>query len=651
MKSDKRVFLVGIDGGTFNVIKNAGVLGRLPNFKKLLETGSHGILNSTLPPVTAPAWTSSITGVNPGKHGVFQFTEFFKDTYNPHLISSTGIKSKTIFEILSEQGVESIAFNVPLTFPPFKIKGNLISGMNATNTTKGFTYPPELEDELNTISEPYYPDIDMAYYLHRKKGSDFTEALLDVFERRKKALFHLIQNKPWQFFMAVFTETDRASHFFWDKQGKENDLLFQVYSRIDKMIGEILNILNENDIFMIISDHGFERYEYKFNLHRWLEKEGLLKFEKIKKNRIKFDFIKEFSSAEILEDFTKTVRVDELIIDYDKRKVIFAHPNSVVRYKFKVPFRSSLIFSIATDPQYWFINQGKGVIFKIKLTIGSEERYLYTKMINPKKNSGERKWIDEKIDLFEFSGKEVCLDFITNPDEVNLYNNAYWGEPYIRGFIGGEKDCRERIDWTKTKAYQMDQGGLFINLQGREAGGSVTITEYEGIVNKIFNAMIELKHKGKPIFSRVLKREDIYSGKYLYNAPDIIYDFEPGFWQVFWQDFPELFIENIDDSESYTGKHHPEGIFFARGVKLKQGVEIRPRNIIDITPTVLYLLGLEVPEYMDGLVITEILTNEYIQKNPVRTSKGISADRHIEESETDYDEKKSMEQLKGLGYI
>ncbi|MCK4666070.1 alkaline phosphatase family protein, partial [Candidatus Dependentiae bacterium] len=93
MENENRVFLLGIDGGTLDLIKNWVELGLLPNFSKLMKEGSFGELQSTIPPVTAPAWTTSITGVNPGKHSVFQFTEFYGDTYNPHLLSSTSIKS------------------------------------------------------------------------------------------------------------------------------------------------------------------------------------------------------------------------------------------------------------------------------------------------------------------------------------------------------------------------------------------------------------------------------------------------------------------------------------------------------------------------------------------------------------------------------
>ncbi|MCK4665394.1 alkaline phosphatase family protein, partial [Candidatus Dependentiae bacterium] len=550
-------------------------------------------LQSTIPPVTAPAWTTSITGVNPGKHSVFQFTEFYGDTYNPHLLSSTSIKSKTIFEILSGLNIPTIAFNVPLTYPPFPINGNLVSGMNATKTTKGFTYPTELEEELNQVCDGYYPDIDLAYHLHKKKGEKFKEDLLDILVRRKKAVLHLMKNKDWRFFMAVFTETDRASHFFWDKlnlnKEDEEDFIFQIYNELDKLIGDILNELTPEDNFMIISDHGFEEFKYKFNVHKWLEENTFLCYKIRKKKRIKFDFIKEFASAEIIQDSTNSCRIDEYTINYDTRKVIFAHPYNIIRFKFKVPFRSSLIFSITTDPNYWENTPGDGVIFKVRVrspesNIDDEEgwRYLYTRMINPKLNKNERCWIEEKIDLFEFSGKELILEFVTNPNEMNQYNNTVWGEPYIRGFWGGEKEISKVIDWNKTTAYQMDQGGIFINLKGREASGIIKKTEYKSICNEIKRKLIDFSYNGKKIFTAVKLRDEEYTGKYLKFGPDILYVYNEGFWQEFWQKFPELVTENIDDPESFSGKHKPEGIIFVYGKDIKKIDSVLNLNIKDV---------------------------------------------------------------------
>lgn len=250
-----KVIVIGLDGGTFDLIRPWAESGELPTFKKLLDEGSHGILLSTIPSNTSPAWPSFYTGTNPGKHGAWGFVR--KDN---SLVCAKTIDAKKIWDIVGEQGLKSVVLNVPTTYPPYKINGIMITGML---TPKGahFAYPQEIEQELGD----YFPepqDLDL------------------MMKNHARATKHLIK-KPWDFFMVVFTVTDRVQHYFWDNKKK----ILKYYKEIDSEIKEILETQKDSTVF-ICSDHGFGPALRGFHVNTWLLKEGYLKLTKGEDTRV-----------------------------------------------------------------------------------------------------------------------------------------------------------------------------------------------------------------------------------------------------------------------------------------------------------------------------------------------------------------------------
>ena len=122
-----RFLVIGIDGGTFDLIRPWAEAGDLPNLARLMAEGVHGPLESTLPPVTAPAWSTFATGKNPGKHGVFDFILPMGGRYD--LVNATSIHAPTLWQIISEAGLKCGVMNVPVTYPPAPINGFVIGGM------------------------------------------------------------------------------------------------------------------------------------------------------------------------------------------------------------------------------------------------------------------------------------------------------------------------------------------------------------------------------------------------------------------------------------------------------------------------------------------------------------------------------------------
>jgi len=274
----RKVFILGLDGVPYSFIKNLIEEKKLPNFEKLFQYGSHSPLKSILPTVSGVAWTSICTGKNPAKFGVFGFLDLKKD-YNPYIPNATSLKCDTILDILSREGKRVISIGVPMTYPPREVNGILVGGFLTPKLEKG-VYPKSF---LQLLSDEKYL-IDINPMMARKSVDDLMEDLINVFEGRKNTMFRLLREENWDFFITHFIETDRINHFMWTYQfdndaTKYKDFFFDFYQKIDKMIGEILEKIDDNTVLIILSDHGFCKTEKEIELNFWLKENGYLKFK------------------------------------------------------------------------------------------------------------------------------------------------------------------------------------------------------------------------------------------------------------------------------------------------------------------------------------------------------------------------------------
>ena len=138
---------MGLDGATFDLLGPWIEEGELPTLRKILDKSSYGWLESTIPPISPPAWTSFMTGVNPGRHGIYDFIGFKPNSFEKVLLNSTHIRSKRFWDIAGERGRRSILLHIPLTYPPQKVEGVMISGIPAPPRGE-FIYPEEMGKEL-----------------------------------------------------------------------------------------------------------------------------------------------------------------------------------------------------------------------------------------------------------------------------------------------------------------------------------------------------------------------------------------------------------------------------------------------------------------------------------------------------------------------
>ncbi|MFC2046277.1 alkaline phosphatase family protein, partial [Chloroflexota bacterium] len=153
-----RILLIGLDGATLDLIEPWAARGDLPHLANLMEGGAWGRLRSTTPPATFPAWTSLMTGVNPGQHGVFDFTRRVPGSYAVEFINATYRRQPSIWQLLSEAGKRVGVMGFPATYPPETLNGFQISGFDspvATGIDHSFVSPPELYDDIRGAVGPY----------------------------------------------------------------------------------------------------------------------------------------------------------------------------------------------------------------------------------------------------------------------------------------------------------------------------------------------------------------------------------------------------------------------------------------------------------------------------------------------------------------
>src|SRR3989338_7227490 len=216
MNMNKKVFVIGIDSATFDIINPLIKKGALPNLELLIKEGVSGKLKSTIPPVTPPAWSSFMTGKNPGKHGIFDFYAPPSAGYDRAVLGARSVKGRTLWKTLSDQGKRVGMINVPMPHPPEKVNGFVIPGLQYSfGSDHAFTHPPELLKEIQENVGAYEVVFGDEKSVYTDELDDFIERLNRIHELRRRTALYLMETRPWDFFMVVFSSIDLIQHHLW----------------------------------------------------------------------------------------------------------------------------------------------------------------------------------------------------------------------------------------------------------------------------------------------------------------------------------------------------------------------------------------------------------------------------------------------------
>lgn len=258
----------------------------MPNLTALRESGIWGFMESTVPPITVPAWYSMFSGKTPGELGIYGFrnrTSYFYDSLE--FVNSFDVRAKAIWDYLSVRNRSSIVIGVPPSYPPRPLKGIMISGFLTPDKASRFTYPSSFKEELRSfLGEDYLFDI-------RDFRTDEKNRLLkDIYaltSQRFEVAKWLTKEKAWDLFIMVDMGPDRFNHGFWKffdpshpqyrKGNPYEGVAEEYYSFVDKKLGELLNEFNEDTEILVVSDHGAKAMKGGIAINQFLEKEGFLR--------------------------------------------------------------------------------------------------------------------------------------------------------------------------------------------------------------------------------------------------------------------------------------------------------------------------------------------------------------------------------------
>ena len=608
----KKIVVIGMDALDYDLMKKFMEEGKLPNFRRLKQAGYFSSLETVCPPESVVAWTSFATGNKPGNHGIYDFIMRNPDNYLPFL-SLTDIspepqvfklgpfkipllkpkinkrrKSLAFWEITSQYKIPTYVYFCPNTFPPDRIYGKMISGMGVPDvrgtmgtfsfyTTKplerdkyigGMVFKIEIND---TIIDTYLygprntskkPAEDVSIPLRIKLNSESKHIVIEIQGKRIS-----LKEGEWSkwvgliFKVNAFNKVRGICRFYL----KSIEPDFELYC-------SPINFDPRTPLFPI---------SYPKDFSKKLTKEMGLFYTQgmpydtwaLNENRINEEIFLEQAEAVLVE-----------------REKIFK--KELLRFKGAIFF----FYFEYPDPiqhMFWHLQDIEGSPYK-GVTLK-----CYKKM------DDILGWVMENID------KDTTLIVLSDHGFGNFERTVHlnsWlrdnGFLYLKDSKKESKEFFENVDWSRTKAYALGFGGIYINQAGREAKGIVLPgEETEQIKKDIVDKLSKWTdpNTGSSIVKKVYTKEEVFEGKFNQDAPDLYVGFNLGYrasWQTALGGVP---IDTIEDNLKAWRADHifdpslVDGVLF---INKKITLQRKPR-IIDIVPTILKLLDIEYNE-LDG---------------------------------------------------
>ncbi len=285
-----KVLLIGLDGASWRVLEPWARAGRLPHVAKLMQRGAWGNLRSTIPALTMPAWSSLMTGRNPGSHGIYAFWRLNPEGYDPgRIVNANDLRGVTLWELVGRGGCTVGVINMPPSYPLRPVNGYLV-GCMLTPPGAPLTYPPDVQSDLGE----YYVDRraprglrnDRASYVSR--AVEYLRGLAEQTRCRTEATLRLLEKRPTDLLAVVFYAPDRVQHNFWDELDLQRPraagdepvvaCVEAVMRTLDDAIGSLVAAAGADATVILASDHGFvPKPERVVRVNRWLAEQGFLR--------------------------------------------------------------------------------------------------------------------------------------------------------------------------------------------------------------------------------------------------------------------------------------------------------------------------------------------------------------------------------------
>lgn len=620
----KRLVILGLDGMEHTLAERFMNEGKMPNLKRLGEQGGFRLLGTTTPPLSPVAWSSFLTGVNPGKHNIYDFLNTDRRNYTPFL-SSVDIqpptktlrlgkyiiplnkpsirlmrKGKPFWNTLGEHGIFTSVIRVPITWPPEKCRGVVLSAMcvpdlrgtqglfsfystrpNSGERTGGEQVTVKREGDF-VRSELIGPDNSMVVdggamkipFTVEIKGRDHAVLLIGG-ERHELRAY---EYTPWvtvKFKAAPGVTVNGICRFMLVSTEPE----FELYVMP-------INLDPEKPAMPISYPTAYSTYLSKrygpfatlgLAEDTWVLNEGLVEDGAFLDQCISIDGEREKQFFDALDNtkrglcvcvFDGTDRIQHMFWRYLERDHP-AHPaNLDADYK---PNR----FETTIEDLYIRMDQLVGETMK---RAGDDGTMLM--VISDHGFNSFRRGIDLNAWLIENG-------------YMTLKPGAELGFRYL-----------SQVDWSRTRAYALGLAGLFLNLKGREAQGIVEPGEDAvRLKDEIIAKLTGLKDpkSGEPGIRRVFDKEKCYQGPFRDTAPDLVVGYHRGF-RVDWDTAIGKVTDAVfhDNTKAWSGDHCIDPELIPGVIFCSHKIESESPRLMDLGPTALELFGVEVPKNMDG---------------------------------------------------
>lgn len=277
----RKVFVIGLDCATPDIVFKRAE--EFPNLNRLISSGTSAPFRSIHPPITIPAWMAMCTGKDAGEQGIYGFRHRKSGTYNDMWLSmSDRFSQPAIWDILGDKGLKSCIVSVPPSYPPLPINGSRVSCFMTPDAEREYTYPDALKKEIEGRFGKYKFDVDF-----RTNDRDkLKEELFSMTRQHMEVIKYLAKEKKWDFFMFVEIGVDRLHHAFWkfyDKShpayvpgNKYEGTMLEYYRMLDAEIGNLLDMLDDDTVVFVVSDHGAKAMKGAFCVNQWLIEKGYL---------------------------------------------------------------------------------------------------------------------------------------------------------------------------------------------------------------------------------------------------------------------------------------------------------------------------------------------------------------------------------------
>lgn len=276
-----RTLIIGLDCAAPGILFTEP---RLKNLQRLMSRGCYGQIESVVPPITVPAWMCMSTSQDPGSLGVYGFRNRTNYSYDGlGVVTSQWITAPALWDYFGQHGQVAVV-GVPPGFPPRKVNGVSIGCFLTPDTTKSdFTHPAGFKQTLSELVGEYPVDV-------RGFRTDDKSWLKDeIYEMSRKhfqVIRHLMKTIDWTYLQFVEIGLDRIHHGFWKFHDREHrqyvagnpfeNVVRDYYLHLDEEIGTLLELLDDEDTVLVVSDHGAQRLDGGFCVNEWLCREGLL---------------------------------------------------------------------------------------------------------------------------------------------------------------------------------------------------------------------------------------------------------------------------------------------------------------------------------------------------------------------------------------